>query len=124
MKLYSKTQFIRAITAAVVITAATAIFIDRNIGSFASFTGIGEDTSQPAETQRDFENQTAAESYPVFEQSAAVPVHPVADASRFTEDEQQNINVYDRCAESVVNISTKIAGVNWFLEPIVEDGGT
>ena len=124
MKLYSKTQFIRAIAATVIITAATAVFIDRNIDSFASFAGIGEAASQPAEAQRDFENQTAAESYPVFEQSAALPLRPVADASGFTEDEQQNINVYDRCAESVVNISTKIAGVNWFLEPIVEDGGT
>ena len=120
MKLYSKTQFIRAIAAAVVITAAAAIFIDRNIDSFASFAGIGEAASQPAEAQRDFENQTTAESYPVFEQSAALPLRPVADASGFTEDEQQNINVYDRCAESVVNISTKIAGVNWFLEPIVD----
>ena len=42
----------------------------------------------------------------------------------YTQDEQQNISVYEKCNEAVVNITTQVMGVNWFLEPIVQDGGS
>lgn len=68
-----------------------------------------------------FENDVVLDDIEKDEKSFSLSV---VDSSRFTQDEVQNIYVYEQCAESVVNISTKIAGVNWFLEPIVEDGGT
>ena len=45
-------------------------------------------------------------------------------AAPYTQDEQQNISVYEKCNEAVVNITTQVMGVNWFLEPIVQDGGS
>lgn len=42
----------------------------------------------------------------------------------YTLDEQQNINVYEKCNEAVVNINTQVTGINWFLEPVVESGGS
>lgn len=45
-------------------------------------------------------------------------------AIQYTQDEQQNISVYEKCSPSVVNISTRVTGVNWFLEPVVQEGGS
>ena len=39
--------------------------------------------------------------------------------SFYTQDEQQNISVYEKCNEAVVNITTQVMRVNWFLVPVV-----
>ncbi|MDE7139572.1 MAG: trypsin-like peptidase domain-containing protein [Treponemataceae bacterium] len=51
-------------------------------------------------------------------------VTKASPAVPYTQDEQQNISVYEKCNEAVVNITTQVMGVNWFLEPIVQDGGS
>ena len=124
MKLYSKTQLLCAAIGAAVFAAALAVFIDRNFSSFASLAVSRTQEENLSSEKIDFNNRTEEETPSLFEETGVLPVRPIADASRFTESEQQNIGVYDKCAESVVNISTKIAGINWFLEPTVEDGGT
>ena len=124
MKLYSKTQLLCAAIGAAVFAAALAVFIDRNFSSFASLAVSRTQEENLSSEKIDFNNRTEEETPSIFEDTGVLPVRPIADASRFTESEQQNIGVYDKCAESVVNISTKIAGINWFLEPTVEDGGT
>ena len=124
MKLYSKTQLLCAAIGAAVFAAALAVFIDRNFSSFASLAVSRTQEENLSSEKIDFNNRTEEETPSLFEDTGVLPVRPIADASRFTESEQQNIGVYDKCAESVVNISTKIAGINWFLEPTVEDGGT
>ena len=124
MKLYSKTQLLCAAIGAAVFAAALAVFIDRNFSSFASLAVSRTQEENLSSEKIDFNNRTEEETPSIFEDTGVLSVRPIADASRFTESEQQNIGVYDKCAESVVNISTKIAGINWFLEPTVEDGGT
>ena len=124
MKLYSKTQLLCAAIGAAVFAAALAVFIDRNFSSFASLAVSRTQEENLSSEKIGFNNRTEEETPSIFEDTGILPVRPIADASRFTESEQQNIGVYDKCAESVVNISTKIAGINWFLEPTVEDGGT
>lgn len=42
----------------------------------------------------------------------------------YTQDELQNIAVYEKCNEAVVNITTQEMGYNWFFEPVVQDGGS
>ena len=42
----------------------------------------------------------------------------------YTQDELQNIDVYERCNEAVVNINTQVMAVNWFLEPVPQNGGS
>jgi S1-C subfamily serine protease len=49
---------------------------------------------------------------------------PVADIVSYTEDERNNINVYDQYNEAVVNITTETLAINWFLEPVLRDGGS
>lgn len=46
------------------------------------------------------------------------------DFSTYSQEEAQNIYVYEMCNEAVVNITTKVMNYNWFLEPYVQDGGS
>ncbi len=42
----------------------------------------------------------------------------------YTQEELQNISVYEQANEAVVNITTEMLGINWFLEPVPQEGGT
>lgn len=44
--------------------------------------------------------------------------------SSYTQDELQNINVYENSNEAVVNINTQVLAINWFLEPVPQDSGS
>lgn len=46
------------------------------------------------------------------------------DLSGYTQDEAQNILVYEKCNEAVVNITTQVMGYDWFLEPVVTSSGS
>jgi S1-C subfamily serine protease len=47
-----------------------------------------------------------------------------ADLLPYTEDERINISVYEQLNEGVVNITTETVAINWFLEPVPQDGGS
>jgi S1-C subfamily serine protease len=47
-----------------------------------------------------------------------------ADLPGYTEDERENISVYEQLNEAVVNITTEIVAINWFLEPVPQEGGS
>ncbi|MCQ2573523.1 MAG: trypsin-like peptidase domain-containing protein [Treponema sp.] len=49
---------------------------------------------------------------------------PVSDSVTYTQDEVQNISVYEKCSDAVVNINTQVVAYDWFLEPYVQDGGS
>ena len=51
-------------------------------------------------------------------------VIPVSDTITYTQDEVQNISVYEKCSDAVVNINTQVVAYDWFLEPYVQDGGS
>ena len=42
----------------------------------------------------------------------------------YTQDELENISVYEKYNEAVVNINTAVMGINWFLEPVPQEGGS
>ena len=48
----------------------------------------------------------------------------VSDLSSFTDDEKENISVYERFNDAVVNITTETVAINWFLEPVPQEGGS
>lgn len=48
----------------------------------------------------------------------------VSDLVGYTQDELQNINVYEQYSPAVVNINTQVMAVNWFLEPVPQEGGS
>jgi S1-C subfamily serine protease len=54
---------------------------------------------------------------------SALPVND-PELAPFTEDERENIAVYERFNEGVVNITTETMAINWFLEPVPQDGGS
>ena len=117
MKLYSKNQVILCTIAgailAVLLTSAVFRFFSRTKNNSADASGISAaSTESPEETE-----------LAVFETaSVKQPVRPVSNDITYTQDELQNISVYDACNGAVVNINTKVTAINWFLEPIVEDG--
>lgn len=55
------------------------------------------------------------------EDQAAIPV---SDTVTYTQGEIQNITVYEKCSDAVVNINTQVVAYDWFLEPYVQDGGS
>ena len=52
------------------------------------------------------------------------PIYTADMVSSYTQDELQNISVYEKCNEAVVNINTQVMAVNWFLEPVPQEGGS
>jgi len=53
----------------------------------------------------------------------ATPV--LSDVSgTYTQDERENIDVYERLNAGVVNITTEVVAINWFLEPMPKEGGS
>jgi len=42
----------------------------------------------------------------------------------YSADEVENIGVYEKYNESVVNITTEVVKMNWFLEPVPQSGGS
>ena len=97
------------------LTSAAFRFFSQTKNNSADASGISAaSTESPEETE-----------LAVFETaSVKQTVRPVSNDITYTQDELQNISVYDACNGAVVNINTKVTAINWFLEPIVEDGGS
>ena len=130
MKLYSRGQMVRSTLAGAVIAAFIVIFFSLKINKksdnqngevkevLATSVETGSETSEEVLTSTSLEADTS------FLQQNAATVIPVANVSSYTQEEQQNINVYSLCNEAVVNINTQIVALDWFLEPYVQDGGS
>ncbi len=56
--------------------------------------------------------------------SAPEVVQVYTNTAGYTQEEAQNISVYEKCNEAVVNITTQVMGYNWFLEPVVTESGS
>jgi S1-C subfamily serine protease len=55
---------------------------------------------------------------------AVQPAREVQLATEYNQDERENIDVYERLNEGVVNITTEVVAINWFMEPVPQEGGT
>lgn len=66
----------------------------------------------------DSKNESAAPSPSLQAEYIAQP------GMSYTQDERENISVYEKYNESVVNITTEVVNVNWFLEPVPQSGGS
>ncbi len=75
-------------------------------------------------TKHNTENLPLSENI-IESDERAFPAFPVAqEGFQYTQDELQNISVYEKCNEAVVNITTKVMGYNWFYEPIITEKGS
>ncbi|MDR2898397.1 MAG: trypsin-like peptidase domain-containing protein [Spirochaetaceae bacterium] len=120
MKLYSKQQVIFA-----AVCSALIVFLGAVGFGLIRFTGLEaktDDTFIPEAVQSpSFVLHTSGE-----QNSPAKPeqLYTVDTVQGYTQDELQNIAVYEKCNEAVVNITTEIMSINWFLEPVPQEGGS
>lgn len=123
MKLYSRSQLIKfTLTGMIFAAAATSIITSVSL----------KNTRQKASSEKNTKNEntvsSADDGFTLLQsENEAVKNSAFTVSSgeeKYTQDEIQNITVYQKCAPGVVNINTQVAGVNWFLEPVVQDGGS
>ena len=114
MKLYSKGQvvFYSIITGFIVVLGVAGIGIFRKSPEIALFQPKppSPEIAAPVELklhQEDYFSPNLLNS---------------ADLTSFTQDERENISVYELLNEGVVNVTTETMGINWFLEPVPQGG--
>lgn len=111
MRLYTRGQLVCAVVFSIIATSV-------GVGT------ISYKISKNNEAKKtDQENQIQIEEIATSEAEEKNTLLPVSN-SYFTQDELQNINIYEKCNEAVVNINTKVTTYDWFLEPYVQDGGS
>ena len=137
MKLYSRRQLILS---TVIVTCVLAL------AAYGAGFYLGQDvTKQQADDTAELEAvdgsntaktqgsgvQTGNEEHTVnasavepAEQASPYLTAAAEPANRYTTEEKQNISVYENTNDAVVNITTETVGVNWFLEPIPQEGGS
>ncbi len=124
MKLYSKQQMIKntltGILAGAVFASAAVFAIQKNLKSENS-EKTGQTQTENVQSQQNSEKAEFVEEV-LPQKNIATPA--ASTVSQYTQDEEQNIFVYEKCNEAVVNITTQVMGINWFLEPVVQDGGS
>lgn len=119
MKLYSK----RHLISIVALTSAVSVFLTSIVlTALFSKKKDKQTTSQTEQIIEEAKTDTTESINPDAELAALTEVN--VPGVKYTADEMQNINVYEQCNEAVVNINTQVMGVNWFLEPVVENGGS
>jgi S1-C subfamily serine protease len=118
MKLYSRGQVIffsiaSVAVAAIIAAGALAVFnvvAVKNVGSGAV---VAEDAP---------DSDALASPADALALPSVTPVR--ADIQGFTDDERENISVYEKLNSAVVNITTETLAINWFLEAVPQDGGS
>ena len=128
MRLYSIGQVVRTALISFLVTAALCamcfIFISPSLTKKSDTNSNEKLTdSEDAYTL----NTSEADSLdtvepPVFEDN--LNSYTVSDSVKYTQDELQNISVYEKCSDAVVNINTQVVAYDWFLEPYVQNGGS
>ena len=107
-------------------------------GLFATFVVLGAGLpgllmQKLAPSRQEDPRETAAEADAGFAAPAQelsgrpagqAELQPVQASVPYTEDERQNITVYERLNAAVVNITTETMAINWFLEPVPQAGGS
>ena len=133
MKLYSRSQLIKATFSGILVGAVFALAgvyslsrTNKNDEKQSGATETAATQSESSESQSDFRAESSAQisesPYRLIEEKS-IPVAKTYD-SPYTQDEQQNISVYEKCNEAVVNITTQEMAYNWFWEPVVQEGGS
>ncbi|MDF1569917.1 MAG: trypsin-like peptidase domain-containing protein [Spirochaetaceae bacterium] len=80
------------------------------------------DTGQIDEVMSSGETESTADF--VYQGGTIESVENPPNSADYTIDEMENITVYDRYNEAVVNITTEVVGYNWFLEPVPKEGSS
>lgn len=113
MKLYSRGQIILF----GILVAALFLFIGVGFGIIS----FGEHEEALAEQPEPQATTFKLETNPL----PAENIYSLSSGDyQYMEDELDNIRIYERLNRGVVNITTEVMGLNWFLEPVPMEGGT
>ncbi|MGB9685628.1 MAG: S1C family serine protease, partial [Rectinema subterraneum] len=134
MKLYSRTQIIIAVIVSVAITSLSIAGIvlllnqpsrPKVVSSSSSAAGA---INMPAAQQGAAQNGTASGLTAISPVPASAEEAKSANLTQYlsgySPEETENISIYEKYNESVVNITTEVLGINWFLEPVPQSGGS
>jgi S1-C subfamily serine protease len=116
VKLYSRGQviFFSLLSGLIVVMFALGFGLLR-------FPETGTSPEQAAAQEAD----AADADSPGLHQSPVSPLRPIAaDLLSYTQGEQENISIYEKFNAAVVNITTETMAINWFLEPVPQNGGS
>lgn len=117
MKLYTKSQLIFCTVIGMAIAAG--------VSSVISFNSRKNESAQSNSSKETHEISASSSEFVNIENTESdINSFPVSSDTTYTLDEKQNISIYEKCSPAVVNINTQVTGVNWFLEPIIQDGGS
>jgi len=127
MKLYSKAQVGIAVAVSVAVTAlciAGIIFIFNPMKAKSSST-----LATPIETSgKATADSLRSSGQTGSSQALSAQTVPVANISQYSggysSEEAENISIYEKYNESVVNITTEVLSINWFLDPVPQSGGS
>jgi S1-C subfamily serine protease len=112
MKLYSRSQvlFFSILSGIIVLLFAVGLgFIKPLMSSTPEQTNI----QTPEKQEQEF--KLLQSEYGVLN---------TADLVQFSEGERENITIYERLNSAVVNITTETMAINWFLEPVPQEGSS
>ena len=142
MKLYSKIEMIRNTLIGMAIgglVVGIAIKAHKTVSDSSSKETDSSKTVMVAEEGNDGASKTQADDGEVASSTSEEKIAELSEKydellsrvstianseAKYTVDEQQNIAVYEKCNEAVVNITTQEMAYNWFLEPVLQDGGS
>ena len=117
MKLYTRQHVISAAAAGAVIALAAGLYLGTKTGILSLSLNSDKASELSSEHSDSAQSQLSERSFPEATNAST-------NSTAYTQDEAQNIHVYEKCNEAVVNINTQVTGLNWFLEPIVQSGGS
>ena len=125
MKLYSRGQVARRISYGVVVAFILTAVVFFKLGNNQGEKKSAEVQNYSVEQVEVSQTQPDDLGLVVEDSDFTEVVVPVANnQTTYTQDENENINVYRNCNEAVVNINTKVTSYDWFWEPYVTDGGS
>lgn len=124
MKLYSRGQLILYSLLSGILVALFALGLGLVKFPRISNGSYKEVNKNELQGQNVAANQEIVDNLQLRQSSELVRAIQTADITPYTEDERENINVYEQLNEAVVNITTETVAINWFLEPVPQDGGS
>ena len=123
MKLYSRGQVIFFS----ILSAFIVVLFALGFGLFKPKAGAGGANMQAQENNLNEYNLMQTEPRPGQHDEGSPLDYPVlntSDLAGFSESEKENITIYDRLNSAVVNITTETMAINWFLEPVPQEGSS
>ena len=130
MKLYSKHQVIirSAISALVAAAIAVAIVLAVTLPNKSSSKNDSDQVASTQLTEANVSESSSEDTTSLSEVTLQTNTPSLTTVTNndnnYTQDEAQNISVYEKCNEAVVNITTQTMGYDWFLEPVITSSGS